>query len=127
MPPPAAAELRDAFAHRHRRQRAFLAVVTRNPPNWASSAATSEPRFSGPTPRGRQPVHLSMAIENSPLAATNSPLVAIFSPRWRPRISPPTGLGGSSSVQGFDPLAGSGLGESVAVLAFGDQDVGVVQ
>jgi hypothetical protein len=57
-----------------------------------------------------------------------SPLVAIFSPRWWPRISPPTdwlvfgGLG-----QGLDPLAGGGLRESVAVLAVGDQDVRVVK
>ena len=35
---------------------------------------------------------LSMAIEFSPTAATISPLVAIFSPRWRPRISPPIGM-----------------------------------
>ena len=33
---------------------------------------------------------VSMVIEFSPTAATNSPLVAIVSPRWWPRISPPT-------------------------------------
>jgi hypothetical protein len=61
-----------------------------------------------------------MAIENSPLAATNfptgghlfSPLVATSFPTDRVRE---LRLG-----QGLDPLAGGRLGESVAVLAFGD-------
>ena len=57
-----------------------------------------------------------------------SPLVAIVSPRWWPRISPPTGLLVSGVLgEWLDPLAGGGLGESVAVLAVGDQDVRVVQ
>ena len=57
-----------------------------------------------------------------------SPLVAIFSPRWWPRISPPTdrlicGVLG----EWLDPLAGGRLGEAVAVLPVGDQDVCVMQ
>ena len=63
----------------------------------------------------------------------NSPLVAIVSPRWWPSDLPirghrfsPRGVG-SGSGQGRHPLAGGCLGESVAVLAVGDQDVRVVQ
>jgi hypothetical protein len=57
-----------------------------------------------------------------------SPVVAIFSPRWRPRISPPTDrLVVGVLVEGLDPLAGGRLGESVAVLPVGDQDVGVMK
>jgi hypothetical protein len=48
-----------------------------------------------------------------------SPLVAIFSPH---HVGARSGL-----AQGLHPLAGGRLGEPVAVLSFGDQDVGVMQ
>lgn len=74
---------------------------------------------------------VSMAIENSPSAAT-------FSPRWWPRSSPPDRVVERlvasklpSRVSRFhgqwlDPLAGGCLGESVALGGVGDQGVGVV-
>src|ERR1700746_592540 len=81
---------------------------------------------------------MSMATENSPSAAT-------FSPHWRPCFLPAGGLGAPHppgvfgwgprssppadalwSGQWFDPLAGGGLREAVAVGAVGDEDVGVV-
>jgi hypothetical protein len=73
-----------------------------------------------------------MAIGFSPLAATKfpigghrfSPLVAIKSPHVA-IISPQRGLGRGSG-QGPHPLAGGRLGEAVAVLAVGDDHVGVV-
>ena len=55
-----------------------------------------------------------------------SPLVAMFSPHWWPLDLPTVRVGGRSG-QGLHPFAGGRLGEPVAVLAFGDQDVGVVK
>jgi hypothetical protein len=74
-----------------------------------------------------------MAIGFSPLAATKfpvggrhfSPLVATKFPVGGHRFSPP-GIG-SGSGQGPHSFAGGCLGEPVAVLAVGDQDVRVVQ
>jgi len=48
-----------------------------------------------------------------------SPLVAIFSPH---HVGAVWGSG-----QGLHPLAGGRLGEPVAVLSFGDQDMGMMQ
>ena len=70
---------------------------------------------------------VSMAIGFSPLVATRfptgghhfSPLVAIESPHSWDEVR--------VSGQRLDPLAGGRLGEPVAVLAFCDQDVGVME
>jgi hypothetical protein len=75
-----------------------------------------------------------MAIGFSPLVATKfptgghrfSPLVAIKSPHVA-IVSPRAGGWGEGSGQGPHPLAGGGLREAVAVLAVGDEHVGVVQ
>ena len=75
-----------------------------------------------------------MAIGFSPVVATKfpigghrfSPLVAIRSPHWWPSISPPV-VGVAGSGQGPHPFAGGRLGEAVAVLAVGDDHVGVME
>ena len=79
------------------------------------------------------PLAMSMAIEFSPTAATKfptgghhfSPLVAIRCPHWWPSFLPTGDEVGSG--QGRHPLAGGRLGEPVAVLSVGDQDVRVMQ
>src|ERR671925_91873 len=63
-----------------------------------------------------------------------SPTTAIFSPQPRPcflpsrghLFSPPRGCRWGSG-QGLHPLAGRGLSEPVAVLALGDQDMGMME
>ena len=70
---------------------------------------------------------MSMAIEFSPTAATNFPTGGhVFSPLVATNL--PTNRDERfGSGQGLDPLAGGRLREPVAVLAVGDQDVGVMQ
>ena len=76
---------------------------------------------------------VSMAIGFSPLAATKfptgghhfSPLVAGISPGSWPSFLPTRGRGGSG--QRHHPFAGGRLGEPVAVLPVGDQDMRVMQ
>ena len=68
-----------------------------------------------------------MAIEFSPTAATNFPTGGhLFSPLVATNL-PTIRVVGVRLGQGLDPLAGGRLGEPVAVLAFGDQDVGVMK
>jgi len=70
---------------------------------------------------------MSMAIEFSPTAATNFPIGGhLFSPLVATNL--PTNRNAClwCLVEWLDPLAGGGLGESVAVLPVGDEDVGVV-
>ena len=67
-----------------------------------------------------------MAIGFSPLRPSYLPSGGhVFSPLVATNL--PTSWVRLSSGQGLHPLAGGRLGEPVAVLAFGDQDVGVVQ
>jgi hypothetical protein len=55
-----------------------------------------------------------------------SPSAAMISLHWWPSFLPSTWVP-LGSGQGLHPLAGGRLGEPVAVLAFGDQDVGVME
>jgi hypothetical protein len=85
-------------------------------------------------PRPGRFAGVSMAIGFSPLAATKfptgghqmSPLVAIRCPHWWPS-NLPTGGGFRGSGQRPHPFPGGCLGEPIAVLPVGDQDVRVVQ
>ena len=56
-----------------------------------------------------------------------SPLVAMVSPHWWPSNLPTIRDARAWSGQGLDPLAGGRLSEPVAVLAFGDDHVGMVE
>jgi hypothetical protein len=64
-----------------------------------------------------------------------SPLAAIFSPHWWPLFLPAGGHESphphryffQRSAQRLDSFPGGRLGEAVAVLPVGDQDVSVVQ
>ncbi len=56
-----------------------------------------------------------------------SPLVAMVSPHWWPLNLPTVVIAGCGSGQGPHPFAGGRLSEPVAVLAVGDDHVGVVQ
>jgi len=70
--------------------------------------------------------HLADVVPRPHWWPRNSPLVAIVSPRWWPS-NLPTGGGFGGSGQGPHPFPGGCLGEPVAVLPVGDQDVRVVQ
>jgi hypothetical protein len=68
-----------------------------------------------------------MAIEFSPTAATNFPTGGhFFSPLVATNLPTNRNACFRGLVEWLDPLAGGGLGESVAVLPVGDQDVRVV-
>ena len=56
-----------------------------------------------------------------------SPTAAMVSPHWWPSFLPTTWVRLGVSGQRLHPLAGGRLCESIAVLALGDQDVGVMQ
>jgi hypothetical protein len=67
-----------------------------------------------------------MAIEFSPLAATKFPTGGhLFSPLVATNL-PTNRVWAIGSGEGLDPLSGGCLGESVAVLAVGDEHVRVV-
>ena len=70
---------------------------------------------------------VSMAIEFSPTMATNFPTGGhLFSPLVATNL-PTDRVWVRELGQGLDPLAGGGLREPVAVLAFGDDHVGVME